>query len=183
VNRAVFLDRDGTLIDDPGFLADPAGVQILPGVLDALNRLQVAGVRRVVVTNQSGIGRGLLTPTEVGAVHAEIDRQCAVAGVSLDGWYLCPHRPEDGCACRKPGTLLHSQAAAALDLDLAASWCVGDRLSDVTAAAAIGGRAILVRTGDGRAHESAVRDRGIPVVDDLAAAVDLILSAPATTSP
>ena len=174
---AVFLDRDGTLLDDPGFLADPGGVRLLPGVAGALRRLRQAGFRLVVVTNQSGIGRGLLTEADVAAVHAEVDRQLGAAGAAVDRWLHCPHRPEDGCACRKPGVLLHRRAIAELGLDPDRSWCIGDRIGDVAAAAPLGAHAVLVETGEGSRHVTAARDAGVPVAADLAAAVDLLLQA------
>lgn len=167
---AIFLDRDGTLIDDPGFLADPARVRLLPGVPEALRLLRHAGFQLVVITNQSGIGRGLLTEAQLAAVHAEIDRRLAAEGASVDGWYHCPHRPDEGCECRKPGTALHRRAAHDLGLDLPRSWCIGDRGSDVAACTALGGRAVLVRSGEGAAHVPAAAAAGLPVADDLLAA-------------
>lgn len=172
---AVFLDRDGTLVHDPGFLRDPDDVRVLPGVGAALRDLAAAGYRLVVITNQSGIARGIVTPAQLTAVNAAIGQQLADHGVTIAGWYHCPHAPDAGCACRKPGTALHREAAAALDLDLARSWCVGDRTSDLAPAAALGGRAILVRTGNGKRHEATARNAGYPVADDLLAAATLIL--------
>jgi histidinol-phosphate phosphatase family protein len=173
----IFLDRDGTLICDPGFLSDAANVVIIPGAFAALRRAQAAGISIVVVTNQSGIGRGLLESEQVAAIHAEIDRLAAREGAIIDGWCLCPHRPDEGCDCRKPGTLLHRRAADELGLSLPQSWCVGDRVSDIAAAAALGGRAVLVRTGEGRRHEAEAQRRGIAVAEDLTAAIDLIIAA------
>ncbi len=173
---AVFLDRDGTLIDDPGFLSDPEAVHLLPGVPAALRRLQQAGYRLVVVSNQSGIGRGLLTVAQVDAVHRELDRQLVAEGVTIDAMLYCPHRPDEGCDCRKPGTALHRRAAVSLDLDLARSWCIGDRPGDVDAAASLGAGAILVLTGEGAMHREAAEARGVAVADDLARATDLVLN-------
>lgn len=175
---AVFLDRDGTLIEDPGYLADPARVRLLPGVPDALRRLSEAGYTRIVVTNQSGIGRGRYTTADFLAVEAEMERQLAATGATVDAAYHCPHLPTDGCACRKPGTDLHRSAAAAHHLDPAASWCIGDREGDILAAAALGARAILVLTGEGARHVETAAAHGIPVVADLAAAVAHILDHP-----
>jgi histidinol-phosphate phosphatase family protein len=172
---AVFLDRDGTLIEDPGYLATPAGVHLLPGVPEALRRLGDAGYARIVVTNQSGIGRGRYTTEDFLAVEAEMERQLALAGAAVEAVYHCPHLPTAGCACRKPGTALHAAAAAAHQLDLTTSWCIGDREGDILAAAAIGARAILVRTGEGTRHVETAGARNIPVVADLAAAVAHLL--------
>lgn len=172
---AVFLDRDGTLVHDPGFLRDPGEVRLLDGVGPALHQLATAGFRLVVITNQSGIARGIVAPDQLAAVNAAIDARLADHGVTMAGWYHCPHAPDAGCGCRKPGTALHRAAAAALDLDLARSWCVGDRTSDLAPATAFGGRAILVRTGNGERHEDAAREAGYPVADDLLAAAAIIL--------
>lgn len=174
---AVFLDRDGTLIEDVGYLSSPDGVDLLPGVAAALRRLADAGFLLVVVTNQSGVGRGMFPPEAVDQVNAEVARRLAAAGARVDAWRACPHLPDDGCACRKPGTQLHREAAATLDIDLAASWCIGDRPGDVDAARPLGARAVLVRTGEGSRHADAMRAAGVPVTANLAAAVDLLLAA------
>lgn len=168
MTRAVFLDRDGTLIDDPGYLADPAQVRLLPGVAEALKGLAALGFLRIVVSNQSGIARGLLTTDQVDAVHHEVERQLAAADATIDAWYFCPHAPDDHCDCRKPGTALHREAATRFEVDLSRSWCIGDRIGDVAAAADLGAGAILVRTGDGERHAEAAMALGIPVVADLA---------------
>jgi D-glycero-D-manno-heptose 1,7-bisphosphate phosphatase len=171
---AAFLDRDGTLLDDPGYLGDPTQVRLFPGVAEALHVLAGLGMARVVITNQSGIGRGVLREEQVHEVHREVERQLAAAGATIDAWYFCPHAPDAQCDCRKPGTALHQAASRELMLDLTASWCIGDRISDVLPAKTLGARAILVQTGDGIRHGQEARDAGIPVVADLAAAVDLI---------
>ncbi len=173
---AVFLDRDGTLIEDPGYLADPAGVVLLPGVIDALRELTRLGYLRIIVTNQSGIGLGYFTEADFAAVQAEVEEQLGAAGVTIDGVYHCPHRREDGCACRKPGTRLHREAAARFDIDLTRSWCVGDRPGDLLPAPALGGKAILVRTGVGDRHADEATGLGFPVAADLQAAVTLLTS-------
>jgi D-glycero-D-manno-heptose 1,7-bisphosphate phosphatase len=183
MKRAVFLDRDGTLVEDPGYLHKPSEVVLLPGVADALNRLGDAGWLRVVVTNQSGIDRGFFQVEDLDSVHAELARQLRLSGAVIDGWYHCPHLPEAGCDCRKPGTALHRRAAAELDINLAASWCVGDRMSDIIPASSLGARAVLVQTGHGADHAAVAMAAGIAVVGDLAAAVELILNDPANKSP
>lgn len=171
---AAFLDRDGTLIVEREYLADPEGVEILPGAADALRRLQQAGYALVLVTNQSGIGRGLYSPADFRAVQERIEALLAAAGVTLAGVYWCPHHPAEGCTCRKPGLALFQRAATELDLDLAASVYIGDRLRDVVPAARLGGRALLVRTGYGAA-ESAGAGAGIEVVGDLAEAARRVI--------
>jgi len=175
---AVFLDRDGTIVDDPGFLRDPGLVRLLPGAAAAIARLNAAGFAVVVVTNQSGIARGLIQPAEYEAVERWIGRLLANEGARIDATYHCPHHPEvDGpCDCRKPGTLLYRQAAADLRLDLPACWGVGDRVSDLEPVRALGGDALLVRTGAGTSHEEDAAAAGFQVVDDIGAAVDRILA-------
>ncbi|MBA2292619.1 MAG: HAD-IIIA family hydrolase [Gemmatimonadales bacterium] len=172
---AIFLDRDGTLVHDPGYLASPHHVRLIDGVAAALVELDAAGFARVIITNQSGIGRGKFAVSDYDAVQVELARQLAAAGASTDGAFFCPHLPDAGCACRKPATGLHREAAARLDLDLAASWCIGDRISDVTAAAGLGARSVLVLTGEGKKHEEAAGRLGISVVADLGTAVAMIL--------
>ena len=138
--RALFLDRDGTLIVDVGYPRDPALVQLLPGAAEALRRRTEP---LVIVSNQSGIGRGLITPAEAAAVHARVLEMFAAEGVAFAASYFCPHVPDDHCICRKPKPGLLEQAARELDLDLAASTIIGDKPSDVEAGAAVGARGIL----------------------------------------
>ncbi|HEU5041761.1 MAG TPA: HAD family hydrolase [Gemmatimonadales bacterium] len=173
----VFLDRDGTLIEDPGYLADPDGVRLLPGSAAAVARLNRAEIPAIVVTNQSGIARGLLSEAQYRATEARVDDLLAHAGARLAGHYMCPHHPDltGPCDCRKPGTLLYRQAAERLGLALGACWWVGDRLRDVQAAPALGGRGILVLTGEGRAESARPEAAAFSVVPDLAAAVERIL--------
>jgi D-glycero-D-manno-heptose 1,7-bisphosphate phosphatase len=170
--RAVFLDRDGTIVEDPGFLHEPDQVRLLPGAGAAIHRLNQAGWRVITVSNQSGIARGLYDATAYTAVQRRLAELLAAHDARLDGAYFCPHHPDftGPCECRKPGVLLFRQAAAALGLDLARSVWVGDRVSDVEPARQLGGRAILVETGRGAASAAAARALGVPVVADLSAA-------------
>ena len=180
---AVFLDRDGTLVDDPGFLKDPNDVRLLPGSGEALARLAQAGFAIVIITNQSGIGRGLLTHDDYRRVQARVEELLAQDGAAVDATYYCPHSPTDDapCDCRKPGTRLYRAAEDDLDLDMAGSWWVGDRLSDLQPAEAFGGRAILVQTGCGQAYRAGALESAIPVARDILGAADLIAAAPAAT--
>lgn len=175
MTRAVFLDRDGTLVHDPGYLADPAAVQLLPGVSDALRRLEAAGWLRIVVTNQSGIGRGLITPGEFRAVERRIGELIEAEDASVTATYHCPHRPDEGCPCRKPGSALHRLAVAEHGVTLETSWWVGDRVSDIITSREFGGRGLLVRTGEGERHADEARAEGFAVVADLGEAVGMIL--------
>jgi histidinol-phosphate phosphatase family protein len=171
---AVFLDRDGTIIEDTEYLSDPDAVRFLPGADRAIVRLTRAGLPVVVITNQSGIGRGFYTEEQYEAVRARLDDLLAEAGAGLLASYHCPHGPahDPPCDCRKPAAGLFQRAAAAHDLDLSRSFFVGDRLRDLVAGQRAGGRCFLIRSGDPE------RDRpvpGIELVDSLADAVGRIL--------
>ncbi|MBY0397516.1 MAG: HAD family hydrolase [Thermoleophilia bacterium] len=181
---AVFLDRDGTIIEHVHYLRDPADVRLLPGAAEALRRLAEAGFARVVVTNQSAIARGMLTVEGLGRVHDEMNRQLAEAGASVDAIYFCPEAPagDDRTAVeshdRKPGPGMLLRAAAEHGLDLAASWMIGDMISDILAGRNAGCRgSILVRTGAESIAAEAALGPDDPAVDDLIAAAALILSA------
>ena len=175
----MFLDRDGTLVEDSGFLHRPEDVRLLPGAGGAVARLNAGGSLGVVVTNQSGIARGLYDVAAYETVQRRLAELLAGAGARLDGAWYCPHHPDHTgpCACRKPGVRLFEDAAGALGIDLRRSWFVGDRIGDVAPAGALGGRGILVATGEGPAHAAAARALAVSVVADLAAAADLILAA------
>jgi histidinol-phosphate phosphatase family protein len=142
----VFLDRDGTLIEDVGYPKDPELVRILPGVTDALHRLAAAGRLLVVVSNQSGIGRGLITADEARSVHERFVTDFAAAEVSFADVRYCPHRPEEGCRCRKPSPGMLCDAADALGISLQDSFMVGDKLSDVEAGRRAGCRTVLLKS-------------------------------------
>lgn len=172
---AAFVDRDGTIMVEREYLADPAGVALVEGAVDALERLRRAGFAIVVVTNQSGIARGLYTEDDYSRVAARLQAVLEEAGVPPDGTYYCPHHPEHTgpCDCRKPGTGMYERAARELHLDLAASWYVGDKVTDVLPASVLGGHGVLVRTGYGREQEAHAPDE-VSVVEDLGAAATLI---------
>jgi D,D-heptose 1,7-bisphosphate phosphatase len=164
---AVFVDRDGTLIRERDYLSDPAGVDLLPGVPEAIKALQVAGYLVVVVTNQSGIARGLYTLEDYRAVEERLDRVLAERGVVLDGTYFCPHHPEftGPCRCRKPDTGMHLMAGEELKIVFVRSYYIGDRIKDVIPAEELGGSGILVRTGYGRDEEADVPPAALVVED------------------
>jgi D,D-heptose 1,7-bisphosphate phosphatase len=176
---AVFLDRDGTLVRETGYLSDPSGLELLPGVAEALRALKAAGYALIVVSNQAGVGRGLYPLGAAHATMARLRRELALRGVELDGIYFCPHRPDEGCECRKPREGLLRRAAEDHQLDLPTSVMVGDKRSDVAAGHAAGGRGWLVRTGYGSAEESAgtaAGDAPDAVHDDLAAVARALLA-------
>jgi D-glycero-D-manno-heptose 1,7-bisphosphate phosphatase len=174
---AVFLDRDGTVIRERDYLANPEGVCLLPGALEALGMLAGAGFALVVVTNQSGIARRLYSLEDYRAVEERLDQVLAQGGVHLDGTYFCPHHPHFSgpCDCRKPATGMYLRAARELKLDLPGSFFVGDRVKDVEPAAELGGTGILVRTGYGLEEEPRV-PANVAVVDSLLDAARLALS-------
>jgi D-glycero-D-manno-heptose 1,7-bisphosphate phosphatase len=187
---AVFLDRDNTIIDDPGYLADPQGVRLLAGAAEALKRLADAAWRLVVVTNQSGIARGLLTEERLHQVHAEMQRQLALRGATLDAIYYCPYLPDAAVQAyardsdeRKPNPGMLLRAAREMDLDLSASWMIGDGDRDIEAGRRAGCRTIRVRrAGVGVEEELAQADF---TVTSLAEAAQIILreaAPPAATS-
>lgn len=172
--RAVFIDRDGTLIEDAEYLSDPRGVDVLPGSMEALRRLNEAGLPVVLVTNQSGIAQGLLTIEDFEATQRRLTELMIGVGAHLDGVYMCPHHPDiDGpCDCRKPGAALYRRAADELCIDLSRSFYVGDRYRDVAVTEEVGGVPLVVLTGEG--GEGAPGD--IERVRDLAEAVDRIVA-------
>lgn len=176
MRAAVFVDRDGTIITEKSYLADPDRVELIPGALDALRSLRAAGFTLVVVTNQSGIARGLYSLDDYHAVAARLDEMLSEAGITVDATEFCPHHPDvtGPCDCRKPAPGMHRRAARALELDLTSSYFVGDKISDITPATELGGQGILVRTGYG-ARSEAQAPADARVVDDLPAAAALIL--------
>ena len=178
---ALFLDRDGVLIVDRDYLADPAGVELVPGVGPALARAAAAGWTLIGLSNQSGLGRGRFGQAELEAVMARVDAELAAQGVTLDAMYYCPHAPGDGCRCRKPGPGLLEEAAAAFRWDPARSWVVGDKASDVELGRRHGLGGILVATGHGAAEAAAVAarfpgDTRVRLAADLPAAVAAVLA-------
>jgi D-glycero-D-manno-heptose 1,7-bisphosphate phosphatase len=170
----VLLDRDGTIIVDGHYLADPDGVRLLPRALEGLRRLQALGLELVIVSNQSGIGRGLFSRLQLDQVHARLESLLEAGGVTLAGAFYCPHAPDDACDCRKPAIGLASQAAAALGFDLSQTVVVGDKQADVDLGRAIGVPTILVSEGP-----ETCKDRGGPAgadysVSNLADAAEII---------
>ncbi len=147
---AIFLDRDGTLIHDPGYLRDPSLVRLLPGAVEALRSFDAAGYALVLISNQSGVGRGLITMAELQAVHCQTRALLEAEGLMLSGAWYCTHAPEVVCTCRKPAPGLIRAAATVLEVPLARSWMIGDRSSDVAAGQVAGVSTVLLdaRTPD-----------------------------------
>jgi D-glycero-D-manno-heptose 1,7-bisphosphate phosphatase len=179
---AVFLDRDGTLITERYYLADPDQLEMVAGAVTSLQALQAAGYLLVVVTNQSGIARGLYGVGDFQRVQGRLDAILRAAGVVLDGVYHCPHHPDftGPCECRKPGSGLFLRAQQDLGIDLGRSAYVGDRLIDVVIGLEFGGLPILVMNGYG-AEEKQHAPPGVSIAADLADAARTILKTRAET--
>ena len=183
--RAVFIDRDGTLIEEAGYLNSLDRLVFFPYTVDAVRQLNRAGFTVVVITNQAGIARGIVTEEFLASAHRHISERVAAGGARIDGYYHCPHHPHGiveslriTCDCRKPQPGLLRRAATDLGIDLERSYTIGDRWHDLEAGRAAGTAAVLVRTGYGAADEWTPRD-GISadaIVDNLAAAAAWILS-------
>ena len=147
MQRAVFLDRDGTIIEDGGYLADASRVRLMPGAIEAMRKFRDRGMMLIVVSNQSGIPRGLITPAQHAEVDARVRALLSGEGVLLDAAYYCVHLPEDDCTCRKPRPGMIEQAAREHDIDRVHSFMVGDKLSDVAAGRAAGCITALLGSG------------------------------------
>lgn len=181
---AVILDRDGTLIEEAGYLDRLERLVFYPYTVDAVRLLNQAGFVVVVATNQSGIARGIVEEEFVHQAHEHISDRLAAGGARVDGYYFCPHHPEGAraeyrttCECRKPAPGLLLRAARELEIDLSRSFAVGDRWQDLDVGTAVGARGLLVRTGYGRITEALPRPGAAPaaVVDNLIEAVTWIL--------
>jgi D-glycero-D-manno-heptose 1,7-bisphosphate phosphatase len=181
---AVFLDRDGTMIEDVGYLDHSSRVSFYPWSVAAIRALNLAGLRAVVTTNQSGVARGYFSESRVHEVHAHITSVLAEGRARIDAYYYCPHHPDgtvegysQRCECRKPGIDMLARASRDLGIDLHRSFVVGDRWLDVEMAANAGARSVLVKTGVGAAQASAPPEglRADFVADNLIAAVSWIL--------
>jgi D-glycero-D-manno-heptose 1,7-bisphosphate phosphatase len=176
---AVFLDRDGTIADEVGYLNHLSRFRMFPFAAGAVRRLNQAGLPVVVITNQSGVGRGYFPESLVNEVHEQMAQQLAAAGARVDGVYYCPHTSADNCTCRKPKTGMLDRAAREHALDLKRSFVVGDRHGDVELARNVGARSILVRTGYGEGelawHAARWPSQPDLVAQDLAEAADWIL--------
>ncbi len=176
-DRAVFLDRDGTITEDgTNHVGDIEKVVLIPGAARALRQLQDAGYRLFVITNQSGVGRGYFTRESVEAIHAHLDEYFGNAGVHFDRYYICPHHPEDNCDCRKPKPKFLLDAAREYGLDLSRCFLIGDRPSDIQAGINAGTKTILVLTGAGRDTLANQEVRPDFVAEDIGAAATWILT-------
>ena len=164
-NIAVFLDRDGTICEEVGYLSSPEQIRLIPGAGEAIRLLNEQGIKTVVVTNQSGIARGVFSEERLKEIHEELLRQIRAKGAFLDAIHFCPHHPTEGkgpyrraCDCRKPASGLIRRAAAELGIELERSYCVGDRLADLECGMRVGAKGILVLTGYGKRENSLISD-------------------------
>ncbi|MHC9544300.1 MAG: D-glycero-alpha-D-manno-heptose-1,7-bisphosphate 7-phosphatase [Vulcanimicrobiota bacterium] len=173
--RFIILDRDGTIIEERHYLSDPADVALLPGAAEGLRRMTEYGMGLVLISNQSGIGRGFFTEAELNGVHQRLEQLLEEAGIRLDAIYFCPHTPEDQCRCRKPDTGLLIRAAE--DLGLIPEECVviGDKSCDIELGKRAGAFTILVRTGYGAATEREGAAKADYTADSLLDAADWIV--------
>jgi len=149
MNRAIFIDRDGTLIEERGFISDPRQVELIPGAAEALRLMSSMGFLRIVISNQSGVGRGYFDRDSVEAINRRLKELLAERGTGLDDVLYCPHAPDDDCMCRKPRPGLLLEASLRHSIDLKRSYMIGDRDSDIGAIASVGGKGVLVLTGYG----------------------------------
>ena len=181
----VFLDRDGTLNYDPGYLRVAAELKLLAGVGPSLARLKRAGARLVVVTNQSGVGRGIITLKDLEAIHARLQGLLEQEDAALDAIYFCPHHPDNGCRCRKPNVGMVERAVSELQLDLRRSYLIGDHVRDIQLATRVGAKAILIATApvEAQSLEMLKVEKALPdaVVKSMTEAVDWILADAAKT--
>jgi D-glycero-D-manno-heptose 1,7-bisphosphate phosphatase len=174
---AVFVDRDGTLILEVGYLSRLEQIEVLPGAAEAVRLLGQRGIKVVVITNQSGIARGLISEGDLDVIHQELKRRLARCGAFLDGIYYCPHHPTEGrdpyrvtCDCRKPNIGLVRQAVAELNLDLGRSYVVGDQDSDMELAARIGAKGILIQNNKAEGERRKAKMKLLVVKDLLESA-------------
>jgi D-glycero-D-manno-heptose 1,7-bisphosphate phosphatase len=166
---AVFLDRDGTLNVEKGYVHLPKDWEWIPGAPEALRRFRRMGYKIVVVSNQSGVARGYYSSRDVEIFHRWIAKECARRGARVDAFYFCPHGPGDGCACRKPKPGMILRAARKLKIDLSRSWMIGDHVRDVEAGQAAGVKPLFVLTGHGRGERAGLPP-GTKVMKDISSA-------------
>lgn len=174
VSRYVILDRDGTIIENHPYLWDPDIITFLPGALGGLKKLQEAGFRILIITNQSGIGRGLITEAQLTRIHTRLIDRLKDENIFIRGIYYCPHHPDDGCHCRKPGLELMNLAVHDHQFHPDEAFMVGDSSTDIEFGKNAGAYTILVRTGNGRETELLCVSQPDSIVDTLVDAAELI---------
>ncbi len=176
MKRAIFLDRDGTILNERGYLSDPQKMFFYPTVYAGLKALQKAGYLLIVVSNQSGVGRGYFSLSQLKKINAAFKKRLAAKGIRISDIYFCPHLPDAGCECRKPNPGMVRAAVKKWKIDPRESYVIGDQLRDVQLARNVGARGVLVLTGAGKYYRKRVlKNRGI-VSSNLSAASRRILS-------
>jgi histidinol-phosphate phosphatase family protein len=178
VNRlpsAVFLDRDGTIIRDVRYIAKPGDVELLPGAAEAIARINATLVPVIVITNQSGIGRGYYSEADYRRVADRTAAMLEERGAKIDATYFCPHTPDEACECRKPGSLLFEQAAKDLGIELSSALFIGDRLRDIEAARKFGAHGVLIPIDTTPAQEIERAKKTARVAESLGMALDWYL--------
>ncbi|MDD5382045.1 MAG: D-glycero-beta-D-manno-heptose 1,7-bisphosphate 7-phosphatase [Candidatus Margulisbacteria bacterium] len=182
MNKAVFLDRDGTIVEDVGYLNTPEQIKFIPGSIAAIKKLNEAGYKVVVITNQAGVARGLVTEDMLQTIDKTLHKWILNGGAHLDGLYYCPHHPEHGvypykqvCECRKPHPGLIKRAARDLKIDLARSYMVGDKATDIEAGKRAEIKTVFVMSGRGREEKQNFKEKPDHITNNLLEAVDWIL--------
>ncbi len=175
MNKAVFFDRDGTIARDVNYCRRPEDFYLFPETAGVLKTLRGHGFKVIIITNQSGVGRGYFDEVKLKKIHAKMEAELDREGARVDGIYYCPHHPDNGCSCRKPKPGLILQAAADLDIDLKSSFMVGDQPRDIATGKAAGCRTILIRHPEAGNDTASIPDA---YVNNLAGITDIILKWP-----
>ncbi len=165
--KAIFLDRDGTLIEEVNFLSTVEETKLYSFTIEALKLLRDAGFLFFVTTNQSGVARGYFDADAVNAIHAKIQNELEAEGLQIESFHFCPHFPDEGCKCRKPNTGMIEQAQANFEIDLSESWMIGDKILDIEMGFNAGTRTALVRTGYGKKHKDELTRQPDVVAENL----------------
>lgn len=182
MNKAVFLDRDGTIVRDVGYMNTPEQIQFIPGSIEAIKKLNEADYKVVVITNQAGVARGLITEDMLQTIDKTLHKWILNGGAHLDGVYYCPHHPEYGvhpykqeCECRKPHPGLIKRAQRDMDIDLSQSYMIGDKATDVEAGKRAGTKTVFVTSGRGQEEKQKIKGQPDHIAGDLISAVNWIL--------
>lgn len=175
MKKAIFLDRDGTIIEEVNFLSNADEAVLFPFTIEALRLLSEAGFILFVTTNQSGVARGFFGASAIASIHEKIQNELDAAGVRIESFYYCPHFPDDGCRCRKPNTGMIEKAIKGFDIDLSESWTIGDKKLDIGLGFNAGTRTALVTTGYGNAHSNSLTRQPDIIAENLLAAANLIV--------
>jgi D-glycero-D-manno-heptose 1,7-bisphosphate phosphatase len=165
--KAVFLDRDGTIIEEVDFLSTVEETKLFPYTIEALKILREAGFLFFITTNQSGIARGYFDATHVNAIHAKIQNDLRPEGLKIESFHFCPHLPDAGCPCRKPNTGMIEQACENFEIDLSESWMVGDKKLDIGMGFKAGTKTALVKTGYGEKHQHKLKRKPDLIAENL----------------